>query len=150
MVSAQILSPYYNGVTSFEKLPKFYRDNVFSYKPLRGSYILITIHSLFHFFKNSQHPEKWSFSFKNFLKKYECISCYPPVSSNWLKMFFIKTSLFELTVTSVIKKKCSVSCIFQTSVVIVVIKILEKYMWRTAFLKNSSTSWVSSLQNLCE
>ena len=37
MVSAQIPSPYYNGVTSFEKLPKSYGDKVFSDKPLQWS-----------------------------------------------------------------------------------------------------------------
>ena len=37
-----------------------------------------------------------SVSFKHFLKKCECISCYSMVSSNLQKMFFIKTSLFEL------------------------------------------------------
>ena len=33
----------------------------------------ITI-SLFHFFRNSQNPEKWSVSVKNFFRKCECIS----------------------------------------------------------------------------
>ena len=50
------------------------------------------------------------------------------ISSNLLKNPFRKTSLFVLTVTGVMEKKCSVSCIFQSIVVVVVIKILEKYL----------------------
>ena len=35
-------------------------------------------------------------------------------------------------------KKCSVSCIFQTIVVIVVMKILEKHWWRKSVLERNS------------
>ena len=49
------------------------------------------------FFRNSQHPEKWSVSVKNFFRKCECISsCYLPISSNLLKNSLRKTSLFVL------------------------------------------------------
>ena len=50
------------------------------------------------------------------------------IYSNLLKKSFRKTSLFVLTVTGVMEKKYSVSCIFQTIVVVDVIKILEKYL----------------------
>ena len=90
-------------------MPKFSRDKIFSCifggdKPLwrelklyEGRVIFITIMSLFHFFRNSQHPEKWSVSFKNFFRKCECIcSCYLPISSNLLEKSLRKTSLFVL------------------------------------------------------
>ena len=86
-----------------------------------GGVIFITALSLFHFFRNSQYPEKGSASFKNFFRKCEYSrSCYFLISSNILKKSFV------LTVTGV-WKKCFVSYIFQTIVVIVVIKILHKY-----------------------
>ena len=47
-----------------------------------GGVIFITILLHYHFFRKSQHPEKWSVSFKNFFRKCECISCYLPISSN--------------------------------------------------------------------
>ena len=40
------------------------------------------VHDIFYFFRNSEHPENWSVSFKNLFRKCECISCYLPVSSN--------------------------------------------------------------------
>ena len=45
-------------------------------------YYSITTISLFHFIRNSQHPEKWDVSFKNFFRKCECISFCLPLSSN--------------------------------------------------------------------
>ena len=64
---------------------------------LYGGSIFITTISLFHFFRNSQHPEKWSVSVKNFFRKCECISsCYLPISSNLWKNSLRKTSLFVL------------------------------------------------------
>ena len=48
----------------------------------RNIYYYITTLSLFHFFRNNQHSEKWSVSFRNFFRKCECISCYLPISSN--------------------------------------------------------------------
>ena len=66
-------------------------------KLYEGVIIFITTISLFHFFRNSQHPEKWSVSVKNFFRKCECISsCYLPISSNLLKNSLRKTSLFVL------------------------------------------------------
>ena len=53
-------------------------------------YLILHFH-YFIFFRNSQHPEKWSVSFKNLFRKYECISCYLPISSNLLKGSFRKT-----------------------------------------------------------
>ena len=69
-----------------------------------GGVIFITTISLFHFFRNSQHPEKCSVSVKNFFKKCECISsCYLPISSNSLKNSTRKTSLFVLLQTGLLK-----------------------------------------------
>ena len=49
---------------------------------------------------------------------------------------FTKKVLFVLTKTaSCYGKKCSVSCIFQAIIVIVVIKILEKYLLRSSVLE---------------
>ena len=87
----------------------------------------ITTLSLFHFFRYRQHPEKRSVTFKNLFIS-ECMNASVFISSNLLKNPFRKTSLFVLTVTRVMEKKCSVSCIFQSIVVVVVIKILEKYL----------------------
>ena len=47
-----------------------------------NTYYYITTLLLFHFFRNSQHPENWSVSFGNFFRKCECISCYFLISSN--------------------------------------------------------------------
>ena len=74
-------------------LPQFCGGNFFSYicggdEPLWGCYTI----SLFHFFRNSQHSEKWSISFKNFFRKCECIrSCYLPIFSNLLRKSLRKT-----------------------------------------------------------
>ena len=45
-------------------------------------YYYITTLSLFYCFRNSQHPEKWSVSLKNFFRKCECSIFYLPISSN--------------------------------------------------------------------
>ena len=45
-------------------------------------YYYITILSLFRSFRDSQHPGKWSVSFKNVFRKCECVNCYLPISSN--------------------------------------------------------------------
>ena len=64
--------------------------------------IFITTLSWYHFFRNSQHPDKWGVSFKNFFRKSVYIrSCYLLIASNLLKMTFRKTSLFVLPVTGV-------------------------------------------------
>ena len=72
-----------------------------------GGVIFITTISLFDFFRNSQHPEKWSVSVKKFFRKYECISSgYLPISSDLLKNSLRKTSpfvLFELLPTALTK-----------------------------------------------
>ena len=100
-----------------------------------GGVIFTTTVSLFHFLKNSQHPRKWSASFKNFFTKFECIkSSYLAISSNLLKTSFSKSSLFVLAVKGVV---ANVSFIFQTKNIIVVIKILEKYMSRTSVLERN-------------
>ena len=79
------------------------------------------------FFRNRQHPEKRSVTFKNLFIS-ECMNASVFISSNLLKKPFRKISIFVLTVTGVMEKKCSVSCIFQTIVVVLVINILEKYL----------------------
>ena len=68
--------------------------NLWGEKPLwgelifYGGVIFISPISLFYFFRNSQHPEKWSVSVKNFFRKCECISsCYLPISSILLKNY---------------------------------------------------------------
>ena len=92
---------------------------------------------LFHFCRNSQHPEKWGISFKNDFRKFECCkSCYLPIFSNLLKIR--KTSLFVLTVTSVLGKCFLLVAYFLlTIVVIVLIKILEKHLRRSSVLENN-------------
>ena len=83
-----------NKVTWYETLPKFCADKIFFLhlwqdKSLwvelktNGEVIFIaTLLSLFYFCRNSQYPEKWSVSFKNFFRKCECISFYLPISLN--------------------------------------------------------------------
>ena len=70
-------------------------------------------YSLFNFFRNSQHPEKWSVSFQNFFRKCEYISCYLPISSNLLKISFRKSSLFVFTVTGVIETIVQLAAYFK-------------------------------------
>ena len=77
-----------------------------------GGVIFISTLSLFHFLKNSQHPEKWSISFKNFFRNCEYIrSCYLMISSNLLKRSFRKIFVCAYCDRYFVKK-CSVSCIF--------------------------------------
>ena len=90
------------------------------------------------FFRNRQQPERWSVSFKNFFRKCEYIrSFYMLISSNILKKSFRKNSTFCAYCDRCFGKKCSVSSIFQTIVAIVVIKILEKYCWRSSVLERN-------------
>ena len=70
-------------------------------------------YSLFNFFRNSQHPEKWSVSFQNFFRKCEYISCYLPISSNLLRISFRKSSLFVFTVTGVIETSVLLAAYFK-------------------------------------
>ena len=49
---------------------------------------------------------------------------------------FTKKVVFVFNKTAVLEK-CSVSCIFQASIVTVVIKILEKYLLRSSVLENN-------------
>ena len=75
------------------------------------------------------------------------ISYYTFISFNSQKskVFFLWISSGNLNTSGVANlfwrqvlwKKCSVSCIFQTIVVIVVIKILEKYLWRSSVLERN-------------
>ena len=82
----------------------------------------------------------------NFFRKCECIrGCYLVISSNLLKRSIRKTSIFVLF-RQLLKKKCYVSCIFQVIIVIVVIKILEKYLLKSSGLEmNFSKLFVSIL-----
>ena len=80
-----------NLIWKFDKT--FWWQNFFLHlwqdKPLGGIenkwwtkiYYYITTLSFTHFFRNSQQPEKWSVSFKNFFRKFECISRYLLISS---------------------------------------------------------------------
>ena len=57
-------------------------------------YYYITTLSLFQFFRKNQHPEKWSLSFKNFFRKFECISftCrYPRIYNFSFRKQFLET-----------------------------------------------------------
>ena len=95
-----------------------------------GVIFIITL-SLFRFIRNSQHSEKSSIPCKNFFRKCEYIrSCYLPISSDLLKESFWKTSIFVVTVTGVLEK---VFC--QVIVVIIIIKILEKFLWKKSVLE---------------
>ena len=84
-------------------------------KNYMGGVIFITTLSLFHFFRNSQHPEKRSVSFKNFFRKCACIrSCYLPISSNSLiQKSFRKTSLLVLTLIGVMEKSDLLAACFK-------------------------------------
>ena len=141
-------------------MPKFCREKFFLHLwgdlKIYGRVIFVTTLSLFHFFRNIQPLETWSVYFKNFFRKRECINCYMSISSNLLKRSFRKNFTFCAYCDRWYRKKYSISCIFQTIVVIVKTKILEKYLWissarilitnsRTPFLKVSSTSCVCSL-----
>ena len=83
---------------------------------LLGGNIFITTLSLFHLFSNSQHPEKWSVSFMDFLRSVNAsrvVTCrYPQV--------YWKSALEKLhslcLLRQVFWKKCFVSCIFETIV----------------------------------
>ena len=77
------------------------------------------------------NPRKSEVSFNNFFR-----SCHLSIASNLLKMSLRKTSLFVHNLTGVIEKYF-VSCIFQTAVVITVIKILEQYLWRNSVLERN-------------
>ena len=116
-------SPESDLIWNFGILPKFCEDNFFSYifggwtsvavSEIYGGVIFITALSLFHFFRKSKHPEKWSVSFKKLFKKSKCISCYLPIFSNLLKCSFRKTSLFVLTVTGVMEKSVLLASYFK-------------------------------------
>ena len=103
MVSAP-LPCHYNGGLNLKICQNFVGTNFFlglcRDKPLwgelklyRGGVIFITAISLFHFFRNRQHPEKWSVSVKDFFRKCECIrSCYLPIFA--ILLFALLLSLF--------------------------------------------------------
>ena len=105
---------------------KFFLTFYISMRELKiywGLYLLLHFH--YSISLESANTQK-GVSFKNLFKKCECVSCYLPISSNLLKNSFRKTSLFVINVTGVNGKTCTVSCIFQAIVVIVMIKILDK------------------------
>ena len=82
----------------------------------------------------------------NFFRKFECIrSCYLPISSNLLKT---KSPLQKLHFLCILRqllwKNCSISCIFQTIIAIVVTKILEKYLLKSSVLE------MKFLESLCK
>ena len=128
---------HYNGELNLKICLNFERDKpLWGELQIYGEYFFITTLSLFHFFRKWQHPEKRSVTFKNLFIS-ECMNPSVFIYSNLLKKSFRKTSLFVLTVTGVMEKKYSVSCIFQTIVVVDVIKILEKYLWRSSVLERN-------------
>ena len=59
------------------------------------------------------------------------------ISSNLLKKSLRTTSLFVLTVIGALEKTFAVSWLFQIIVVMVVIKILEKYWRRSSVLERN-------------
>ena len=128
-------------------MQKFCGDNLFSYicggrnlcrrsQNYMEGVIFINTLSLFHFLKNSQHPEKWSISFKNFFRNCEYIrSCYLMISSNLIKKSFRKFFCVCLLWQLFWKKSVLLAAHFKLLYVIIVIKILEKYWWRTSLLE---------------
>ena len=122
---------HYNGVILFEHLPKFLMTKFFltfmagqtsmgGVKNIWGSniYYYITTLSLFRFYRNSQHPENWSVSFKNLFRKCEWISCYLPIPSD------LQFQVWK--------------GIFRNSLYVYLSKILTNS--RTIFVKDSPTS----------
>ena len=78
-----------------------------------GGVIFITTFP-FHFFRNSQHPEKWSVSLKNFFRKCEYTrSCYLLISSSLPKKCFRKFSLFVLTVIGDLEESVLLTAYFK-------------------------------------
>ena len=79
-----------------------------------GGVMFIMALSLFHFFRNSQHPEKWNVYFNIFFRKCEYIrGCYLPISSNLLKESFRETLPFVLPVTVVLEKSVLLAAYFK-------------------------------------
>ena len=101
-----------------------------------GGVIFITTLSLFHFFRNSQHPEKSSVSFTVFFREYLQELLLADILK-LTKKVLQKNFTFFAYCDRCFGKKCSVSCIFQVIVVIVVIKILEKYSGKSSVLENN-------------
>ena len=99
--------------------------------------IFITTLSLFHFFRNSQHPEKSSVSFTVFFREYLLQELLFADILKLTKKVLQKNFTFFAYCDRCFGKKCSVSCIFQVIVVIVVIKILEKYWGKSSVLENN-------------
>ena len=74
--------PVYSMVVMYSAFPpcQYNGNNIFccicvGKNSMGGGSILLSIvsFSLFYFFRNNQHPEMWSVSFKNFFRKCECI-----------------------------------------------------------------------------
>ena len=91
---------------------------------------------LFHFFRNSQHPEKRSVNLKNLFRKCECIS-YNESILKFTNKVLQKNFPFCAYCDRCYGKNCSVSSIFQTIVVIVLVKIREKYLGRGSLLERN-------------
>ena len=102
------------GETSMGGVENIWGSNIYYY---------INALLLFHFFRISQHPEKWSVSFKNFVRKCQCISCYLPISSNL--QFQLKKVIFRNSL-------------------LVYLSIILTTNSKTPFVKNNSSSCVSS------
>ena len=73
----------------------------------------------------------------NFFRKCECIRRYQLlISSNSLKRSFRKTSLSVLTKTTVVLTVLLAASIFETIIVIVVIKIIKNYLFKKFSFRN--------------
>ena len=95
------------GLSMVPPPPSIIMGLIWKFAKILWGVIFITTISLFHFFRNSKHPEKWSVSVKNFFRGCECISsCCLLIHSNLLKNSLRKTSLFvlfELLPTALLK-----------------------------------------------
>ena len=83
-------------------------------------FITILLHLNYIIFLETANTQKSGVFFKNFIGKFECISCYLSIFSNFTISVLGKNFLETLCM-----------CIYSSST--------------TRFLKNSPTSWVSSL-----
>ena len=101
-----------------------------------GGVTFVTALSLFHLLRNSYHPEKCFFF--EFLQE---MGMHQELLYVDILKFTIKNPLerlhFLCLSRQLLWKKCSVSCIFQAIIVIVVIKIFEKYRLRSLVLETN-------------
>ena len=93
----------------------------------------------FHYFipVETANTKYNSVSFMTFFRECECIRNYQLlIPSSSLKRSFRKTSLRALIKTTVVLTALLAASIFQTTIVIVVMKILEKYLFEKFNFRN--------------